>query len=70
VGKLMRDLGLTILVMTVLALIFLAYSQRDPTPELPVVHAAAPQVYANPQCAIPTLDYSKRPLRLDSKAIA
>ena len=66
----MRDLGLTILVMVVLALIFLAYTQRDPAPELPVVESSALQVYANPQCAIPALDYSKRPLRLDSKAIA
>jgi hypothetical protein len=64
----MADFALLFLLAVIVALLAIIVNQHRPQATLPLIAASAPQV--NPQCAIPTLDYSKKPLRLDSKAIA
>jgi hypothetical protein len=64
-----REILIALVGMVLLAAAFLALVRGAPSLDFPLVAASAP-VYANPQCAVPTLDYSKRPRRLDWKAIA
>jgi hypothetical protein len=62
------DIAFLFFVSAIIALVAIMANQKASQPDLPLVEVSVPQV--NPQCAIPTLDYSKKPLRLDSKAIA
>ncbi len=60
----MRDLSTIVLVLFVaaIAILVMAEHREDPAP---VVHAAYGM-----QCKPPPLDYSRRPVRLDSRGIA
>lgn len=66
----MRSLVAAVLAMIALAILFVVLMREDDRPAPPLLVESSATVYANPQCAVPTLDYSKRPRRLDWKAIA